>query len=365
VHPVATSDDLAELRKAIEALPALAHQIGQAKVVRLVLDANLIIGDIRWLVKKRTTPGARTALQEALASRTIAGFAPSFLDDEVRKELASVARDEELSVDAMFAEWAWYRERITFYEAARPTEEVRADPGTADPKDLPYVETYLAVGAAGIVTADSDLSRMRTQTVRIEIVLELRSYARAAAVELTIKFGGVVLGTVGMAAAVQLISAFGWIVGAFRRLSPALQLITTAAILAALLHRPARERLLGLLSRGWCHFVDALKVLAPAFVELEAEARDAKSRAETAWQEIDAAVPARRIPLRAHALAACAASPSPLTEAEIHKCVERAGTRTSSPSFRSYLRRVLRHHPDLFEHADGRWTVARVPRLAN
>jgi ribonuclease HI len=106
VHPVATSDDLAELRKAIEALPALAHQIGQAKVVRLVLDANLIIGDIRWLVKKRTTPGARTALQEALASRTIAGFAPSFLDDEVRKELASVARDEELSVDAMFAEWA-------------------------------------------------------------------------------------------------------------------------------------------------------------------------------------------------------------------------------------------------------------------
>ena len=114
------SDDLAQLREVFALLPLLAQHVGAPEQTRLVIDANAVIADIRWLVKKRKTPGARTALQEAIASKTVVAFAPSYLDDEIRLNLVELSANEGVPLEPMLAAWREYRVNIRFYEAKRP-----------------------------------------------------------------------------------------------------------------------------------------------------------------------------------------------------------------------------------------------------
>src|SRR5258706_14066007 len=73
-----------------------------------------------------------------------------------------------------------------------------------DPKDARYVDTYFAVGAKAIMTSDPHLKRMGAQTVSVEMSVKLQAYARDESVDLTLRLGGVVLGTFTIASAIGL-----------------------------------------------------------------------------------------------------------------------------------------------------------------
>jgi predicted nucleic acid-binding protein len=150
--------------------------------LRLVLDANVLVAEVRWLVKKRRHLTARTALQEVLASGLLVAYAPTYLEQEMRSQLAALAYEEELSCEALLAVWARYRKALNFYEASPPADTPTAS--GLDPKDSPYVETYLAVGAGAIMTSEPHLSRMGAQTIAFEMSMELRLCARDESIDL-------------------------------------------------------------------------------------------------------------------------------------------------------------------------------------
>lgn len=327
-----------------------------------MLDANAVIADIRWLVKKRKSPNGRTALQEAIASKTLVAFAPSFLDDEIRLNLAKVSEYEGIPLEPMLEAWREYRASIHFYEAERPATPV-ATPGAVDPhppvdpKDVPYVETYLAVGAAAILTNDPHLTRMGARTVRFELAVAMRDYARAASIELTLKWQGVMILTLAVGCINQLARLVAAVAQTIRRSPKPVQLALACGVLAALLHRPTRERIARALSTGWDSVMIAAREVLPLLGELVVVAHDEGERARASWATLAPHVQPRRLPVRVHAFAVCAASERDLSTSEIMDELTRRGVRTSSPNFPRYLRSLLRQHPAVREIQANRWAV--------
>jgi predicted nucleic acid-binding protein len=322
--------------------------------VRLVLDANVLISAVRWHVKKRIVPGARTALLEVLASRTIVAFAPSFLEDEMRTQLAALAEKEGLTYAALAEAWAEYRELIIFYPARRP-DEFPTDGNVADPKDRPYIETYLAVGATAIMTSDPHLARMGARTVDFEVSMSMRQYARDASIDFTLRWHGLVLEIATAAAVAGLFSGFVALVRAFARLPLAVRGLIVVAILAAIMHRPTRERIAAALRRGGESLAATINDVLPVIERLMRLASEKKQSAAEEWSKLSPLVPGRRVPLAAHVLAVCAAADRPLTSIEIRQRLAAVGASTTARTFPSYLRRVLRNHPDLVRSGDDLW----------
>jgi predicted nucleic acid-binding protein len=350
------SDNLSTLREIISAFPVLAANLGVPESVRLVLDANVLLSEVRWLVKKRKDPSARTALQEALASGTLVGFAPTYLEEEMYRQLAALAQEEQLSHDALQETWAQYKVALIFYDAGGPSSS--SDGSHVDPKDVPYVEAYSALGAAAIMTADPHLLRMGARTVDAELSIRMRSYARDASVDFTLRVGGLVLGTAAIAGVIGLAKIGVALIGIISRLPPSLRLVAWVCLIGALVYRPNRQRLLRAATNASTTFSTFLDDAWPVIGELVAEAMEKRERAATAWSEIEPRISGRHVTLAAHTLAVCSASKSSLTVDEITQKLRMAGARTSAPTFPRYLRRVLGNHPRLAQTANGAWTVA-------
>jgi predicted nucleic acid-binding protein len=353
------SDDLAHMREVFEMFPVLASQLRQPEEARLVIDANALIADIRWLVKKRAKPTARTALQEAIASKTVVAFAPSFLDEEMHTKLADVAQRESIPLEPMLKAWRLYRAEIRFYETVRPITSVGTSK-VADPKDVPYVSAYTAFGAAAILTDDAHLSRMGARTVRFELTIAMRDYARAASIELTLKWHGMLLFAIGIELIRQLYQLVRAVARGIAKAPRPLQLLLGAGLLAALIYRPTRERLIEALRTGGKSAIGMAAEVMPLLGTVVLEVKEQEVKALRAWEKVAPHVVARRVPLGAHVLAICAAAGTPLTTEKIVRQLNRLGVRTTAKSFPRYLRTTLRGQAGLEEVGPNRWRAKAV-----
>jgi predicted nucleic acid-binding protein len=320
------SDNLAALREVIQRYPVLAQHLGEPKTIRLVLDANVLVADVRWIVKKRTNPQARTALQEILASGLLVAFAPSYLEQEMQSQLAAVADEEGLPRDALFAEWAEYRRALKFYEALPPADGLTSH--GFDPKDAPYVETYFAVGATAIMTSDPHLKRMGAQTVSVEMSVKLQAYARDESVDLTLRLGAVVLGTFTIASAIGFAKLVLNAIRYFSRLPAGVQIIVGGCLIGILLHQPTRDRLVEMLvtsghalRRGFDNFM-------PVFLQLAEVATQRRESARLRWSEIEPHL--RHSQRLDHAAAQCPRSPNDEGEFGQQELLVRPSRRGSS-----------------------------------
>ncbi|MGH7651922.1 MAG: hypothetical protein ACREMS_08765 [Gemmatimonadaceae bacterium] len=363
------SDSLSALRDIVAAFPVLAANLGVPESVRLVIDANVLVAEVRWLVKKRNDPGARTSLQEALASGTLVGFAPTYLEEEMERQLAALAEEEHLSHVALASAWTQYKLALVFYDVGGAAAVSNAI--AVDPKDLPYVEAYSALGAAAIMTADPHLRRMGARTVEAELSLKMRSYARDASVDFTIRMGGLVVGGAAIAGAIGLAKVGAALIGANSKLPSNVRFLVWVCLIGALVYRPSREGLLRAASGAGRTVSTFLDDAWPVIHRIVAEAKERRERAASTWSELEPRFAGRRVALATHTLAVCAASSSSLTVDEIAQKLRTAGVRTSAPTFPHYLRRVLRKHPRLSQTAKGRWAIAAAntipspPRSAN
>jgi hypothetical protein len=279
------SDNLAGLRELIGRYPVLAQHLGEPKTVRLVLDASVLVADIRWIVKKRKDPKARTALQEILASGLLVASAPTYLEKEMRSQLADVAKDEGLSCEALYAAWAGYKRAITFYETSQPAAGHTSH--GFDPKDVPYLETYFAVGAGGIMTSDPHLKTMGAHTVSFEISVKLRMYARDESVDITLRAGGLLLGAFTLAGAIGLGRLSVAAVQSFLRLPPGVQILVFAGLISILLHQPSRDRLLKMVAASAGALKTGFDAFMPVFLQLAEETTQRRESARTRWSEIE------------------------------------------------------------------------------
>jgi predicted nucleic acid-binding protein len=190
------SDVLKEYRKLYkEGAPfALLASLFQ---VNLILDANVIIKELIWATTKRKNPLGRSDLLEVLEVETVVAWAPTFLEQEVEKNIAVVvgkgARQEDVVVH-----WKRLRAFIKFVDVGGvPDDGVKY----RDPKDIPYILLQRRIEAS-IVTSDKDVAAMDGRVVPIAVMATLRAYSRAAAVQATFQVGGYTLSSFGLSALV-------------------------------------------------------------------------------------------------------------------------------------------------------------------
>jgi hypothetical protein len=175
------SDELAELR-IIFSKEGLFGKFGELFQIDLILDANVVLADIRWLACKAINRTARTSLIEAIDAKTVVAHAPTFLHIEIEKNIPIIAKEENVDEALLQSAWNNYKKKINFIECGGPVE------GEIDPKDFPYVKAHVQTGFP-VLSQDDHIKRMGAKAIRITISTFARNYSRDAVVEYKIKAG--------------------------------------------------------------------------------------------------------------------------------------------------------------------------------
>lgn len=108
------SDMFKSLYELLRLIPGGSNFLASSIRVRLVLDANVVQGELRWRLK-RQNPAARSDLQEAIDSGIVTAVAPTFLESEIAEHLPRIAAATKKSVPEARAEWLDFRMRIQLY----------------------------------------------------------------------------------------------------------------------------------------------------------------------------------------------------------------------------------------------------------
>lgn len=353
------SDALATWHALLRDFPALCRAFGVPNQVRLVIDANIVIADLRWLAVKRTSPAARTVLEEVIASGTVVAYVPGFLHEEVEKHLPRIADEAGVPVARLVELWTAYRAILRSVDMPS-SRSARGRAPARDPKDLPYIELQVAVAAAAVYTNDTDITAMQAPVVGPSVLTAARGYARSASISFTIRFGGVLV----VSASLLALTAVAWLATALatriRELPEWVQVFLLGATVAALARPATREWLLERTHRLAPGARELLRGLVPMVLDATERARAAQRDADVAWTQVRSALPATapvldHHPVRVHVLAACIAAGRPLSLTEIAADVRAQGFRGGQTPSLAYLRTVLRTHPSLSRTTTGHW----------
>lgn len=276
------SDALAWLQEFYEDGALLSQFSGYIKF-RLIVDANVILKDLRWLVKNRRSESARTNLLELLEARAIDVFAPTFLSHEVSERISTIAVEQGLDEAAMRMHWQRYQAMIEFVDVGAPPE----DDGTyIDNKDVPYLELQRRLGAP-IVTGDRHIEQMGGHAVPTSITLTMRTYARASSTRLSLEVAGAVSINVS-------VKALGEIARHVHRLTaPTISKVPKHAwtvliglCCIALLHPSSRKWLSANLTTILDKTANAAAGIMPILVALQAEHSEARAIGDTVFAKL-------------------------------------------------------------------------------
>jgi predicted nucleic acid-binding protein len=183
-----SSEKLAELRVTIDRLRGMTDLIGAVVQVVVVVDANIILGDLIWMASKRTSPSAKTSLLESSVAGTLVACVPPYAIEEVQEKIPEVAKKRKIDGVVLARLWEEYR-AILRVEEPDPIHVEKYRKGR-DPKDADYLALADTLAAKGILSRDKDISAMGGAVISMEAVTLLRDYSRAAAVEFNIKVNG-------------------------------------------------------------------------------------------------------------------------------------------------------------------------------
>ncbi len=236
------SDDLSHLRPLLRSGPEeteVAEEQGWGFQVVVIPDANRIIKDLIWLADRRETEEARTRLQEVIDAETVIAVAPPYLKTEMKRKIPDVAERSEVPEEELWEQWESYETRIDFRESSLGAEDLATE--VVDVKDVPYVALQREIGAP-IFSEDEHISAMGGAVVREETVQELREYARADSVRLTVGLHSSVAMDLGVGAVRGGFELLRSLYLAFRRLPLWVQLSIGAGAAYALSLERVRDR---------------------------------------------------------------------------------------------------------------------------
>jgi len=348
------SDSLSQLRELISRDPQLLAYFGVPLQIRLVVDTNCVLSDLLWLAGKRQNPAARTNLQEVIDAGVVIVFAPLQLCEEVKEHIPRLAREQRIAEALLWQEWQSYQKDLRFCDVGSIHDSV--DRPIADPDDLPFVALSAHIGAAAIVSRDHHIAAMGANMIGQEVVIQLREYARAKSIELTIKLGGYSLTVVVTGSAMVIAKLVAILVQSFARLPVWLQLAVLAGVGIGILH-PYSRTMIGEILRKGSDSVDGLATkFEPTLKTLGAETL----KAANALHCVQQALPQRRqAGLETVAFSVCLAAGEPLLLREIARRVLSGGYLSRSLYFEDYLRKVMRNSPRFVRGADGCWTISQ------
>jgi predicted nucleic acid-binding protein len=325
--------------------------------VRLVLDANVVQGELRWRLKRKK-PAARSDLQEAIDSGIITAVAPTFLESEIEEHLPRIAAATKKSVLEAKAEWLDFRARIQLYA---PKSSGDAADHAVDPDDVLYKVTCEELGADAIFTNDRDLKAMNVPVIGGRPERALRDAARSNSVVLGITVGTGLVVTVSYG----FLRSVYWMLDAtlqgFRSLPGWVKLL----IIGVGLYIVSRPEIRAKIAEAWSHLTQFCQSMAPGVLEtISRIATDyvaASQRSEQVSAELRSSLPSppRRSAIQ-HARAICLASPQPITTTEIIRRMEMEGYKSRSKAFDVYLRRLMRESKQFDQSADDFWQLSKT-----
>lgn len=201
----APSDQLPELMETHSKLSLVKSSQRPSRKRRVVVDANVILRNLRWMALKRQNANARTGLFEAIDSGIIEVYAPKFMQEEVMEYLKVISADDKLDYKYMAANWRAIKRKIKFRTPKEELVSKYTRPGD-DIKDAPYLALAEKMGGIRIVSSDTDIQRMGGYTLDpLTITPLLRETARSMAVWLQCKINVHLIAIAGTVITVGLI----------------------------------------------------------------------------------------------------------------------------------------------------------------
>lgn len=190
------SDFLYDLRQIVNKIKPLKQLIGDIDRFCLVIDTNVILRDLIWLIKKRKNPEAKTRVQECILAGTFIVYSTKTVIKEVEKKLKKIAVQYDISLDSLEKEWLNYKLLLIIRE---PEDNlINKYRQGRDPDDAPTLALAKMLNAYGIISKDKDIESMGGKTVSFIFCASARSYSRKATVTVLIKIAGYFTFVIGM-----------------------------------------------------------------------------------------------------------------------------------------------------------------------
>lgn len=282
------SDKLKELRSVVQSWKNSNLLLDGAVQFRLVVDSNVVIGDILWLVAERTNESAKTQLMEIIEAETIQVYVPPALLVEVDEKIPLIAEKRKLNKDQMYAHWEAYKTMLIVHEP--DAERVRILKNGVDPDDADFVALAETIAASGVFSKDKHIGMMGGNQISIECVAHLRNYSRATAIELNIKVNGVMFAKVGTGAIRGIFAGIKALIDGISRAPDWVKLALIAGGLFVALHPGTRESVIRWLKAALAGIGEATPVvishIAQAAVLADQRKQEAKGHLDKAMNEL-------------------------------------------------------------------------------
>jgi len=235
------SDKLKQLRVVIRSWKASSAVIGSAAQFRLVVDSNVILGDIIWLSSKRTNELATTHLMEVIEAETVDMYAPPILFDEVEEKIPIIAAEKGLDQHLMYGHWEVYKTKLKIFVPDQ--DKVSVLRNGVDPDDAEFVALEQTIGASGVISKNSDIRLMGGNQISVECITYLRNYSRAAAIEMNIKVNGVMFAQLNYAAIAGMFAGGKALIEGVAKAPDWVKIALLVGVAAVALHPGAREKI--------------------------------------------------------------------------------------------------------------------------
>lgn len=260
------SGKLKELRSVVQSWKESSAVIGGAAQFQLVVDANIILGDLIWLVSKRSNVSAKTQLMETIEAETVDIYAPPVFFDEVEEKIPLLAKEKGLDEMLMYEHWAVYRTKIKL--ASPDPEKVEELRGGKDPDDAEYIALERTIGASGVISKNHDIRLMGGNQISVVCITHLRNYSRATSIELNIKVNGVLFANISIATIRALFEGGKVLINGIGKAPDWVKLALLAGGLFVVLHPGARAAV----ANGLKTVLQGIGEATPTIIALIAEA---------------------------------------------------------------------------------------------
>ncbi|WNB76409.1 PIN domain-containing protein [Methylomonas koyamae] len=272
------SDKLKDLRVVIQAWKGFNDIFGELVQFRLIVDTNVILGDLIWLVSKRKNKDAKTELMETIEAETIDVYAPPLLFIEVEEKIPDIASKKDLDVDQMLNEWQIYKSRIKISEP--DSAIVNGLKSSVDPNDADFIALAQTISADGVLSKDKDIAQMGGNQITILFVTHLRNYSRATAIELNIKVNGMIFAYLSVTAFQGLFTGIQSLSSAARAAPTWVKFGLLASTVFVAAHPNSRANALRLLKTVLAGIADATPAVIGFIAEAAVLADSHKSEAQ-------------------------------------------------------------------------------------
>ncbi|MGE4530894.1 MAG: PIN domain-containing protein [Acidithiobacillus sp.] len=212
----------------------------------VVVDANVILGDLIWLVGKRKNPEATTELVECINAGTIVAYVARPVLAEVDEHITTIATAKKLPEDALRREWKSYRKLLKLRTPSKALVD-RYKEGQ-DPDDAPTIALAKMIRADGILSKDSDIVAMGGLVIELDFTNHARDYSRKTAVAVTIRCSGGIVLIVSWASIEIAIKSVVDCVSWFRSLPASVQIILLFAVIAVASNKNVQEQVIAMIA---------------------------------------------------------------------------------------------------------------------